>query len=99
MGVTAGFALSKQAQQCSTYQALPGMLRLCSVRQAFMASFAPPLSVSITETQLDWLDQRRLHGALSRSAVLRQVIDAAIAAEQTGPGQSGPALVAATNRR
>jgi hypothetical protein len=25
-----------------------------------MASFAPPLSVSITEAQLAWLDQRRL---------------------------------------
>ena len=46
-----------------------------------MASFAPPLSVSITEAQLAWLDQRRLHGTLSRSAVLRQVIDAAIAKE------------------
>ena len=47
-----------------------------------MASFASPLSVSITEAQLAWLEQRRRHGALSRSAVLRQVLDAAIAAEQ-----------------
>jgi hypothetical protein len=46
-----------------------------------MALFAAPLSVSITEAQLAWLEQRRLHGALSRSAVLRQVLDAAIAAE------------------
>jgi hypothetical protein len=46
-----------------------------------MASFASPLSVSITEAQLAWLERRRLHGALSRSAVLRQVLDAAIAAE------------------
>ena len=46
-----------------------------------MASFAPPLSISITEAQLAWLDQRRSHGALSRSAVLRQVIDAAISDE------------------
>jgi metal-responsive CopG/Arc/MetJ family transcriptional regulator len=49
-----------------------------------MASFAPPLSVSITEAQLAWLDQRREHGALSRSAVLRQVLDAAMAAERAG---------------
>ena len=57
-----------------------------------MASFASPLSVSITEAQLAWLEQRRLHGALSRSAVLRQVLDAAIAAEQ---GPSGARLGAA----
>ena len=54
-----------------------------------MASFASPLSVSITEAQLAWLEQRRLHGALSRSAVLRQVLDAAIAAEQ-GPSGAWP---------
>ncbi|MCX5943615.1 MAG: hypothetical protein NTU65_11285 [Cyanobacteria bacterium] len=54
-----------------------------------MASFASPLSVSITEAQLAWLEQRRLHGALSRSAVLRQVLDAAIAAEQ-GPSTAWP---------
>jgi hypothetical protein len=63
-----------------------------------MASFASPLSVSITEAQLAWLDQRRLHGALSRSAVLRQVIDAAIAAEQAGMTTPGPVLAAATHR-
>lgn len=59
-----------------------------------MASFAPPLSISITEDQLAWLDQRRRHGALSRSAALRQVLDAAIAAEQGGAGGSSPALLA-----
>ncbi|MDM7954717.1 MAG: hypothetical protein QUV07_16085 [Cyanobium sp. CZS 25K] len=64
-----------------------------------MASFAPPLSISITEAQLAWLDQRRLHGTLSRSAVLRQVIDAAIAAEQAGQALPGPALVATAERR
>ena len=99
MGVTTGFALSRTSQQCSTYQALPGMLRLCSELQAFMASFAPPLSVSITEAQLAWLDQRRLHGTLSRSAVLRQVIDAAIAADQAGLALPGPVLAAAAERR
>jgi hypothetical protein len=64
-----------------------------------MASFAPPLSVSITEAQLAWLDQRRSHGALSRSAVLRQVIDAVIAAERTGLAISGPVSAAAAERR
>ncbi|MFM7361487.1 MAG: hypothetical protein ACKO6F_07360 [Cyanobium sp.] len=64
-----------------------------------MASFVPPLSVSITEAQLAWLDQRRLHGALSRSAVLRQVIDAAIAAERAGAAMPGPVLAAAAERR
>ena len=65
------------------------MLRLGSEFLVCMASFASPLSVSITEAQLAWLEQRRLHGALSRSAVLRQVIDAAIAAEQ-GPSSARP---------
>jgi len=64
-----------------------------------MASFAPPLSVSITEVQLAWLDWRRLHGALSRSAVLRQVIDAAIAAETRASAVPGPVLSAAAERR
>jgi len=62
-----------------------------------MASFAPPLSFSITEEQLTWLDRRRRHGALSRSAALRQVLDAAIATEQSAnsslPVVSGTALV------
>jgi hypothetical protein len=99
MGKAAGFALSQTSQQCSTYQALPGVLRLCSELQTFMASFAPPLSVSITEAQLAWLDQRRLHGTLSRSAVLRQVIDAAIAAETRASAVPGPVLSAAAERR
>ncbi len=60
---------------------MPGVLRLGSEFLVCMASFASPLSVSITEAQLAWLERRRLHGALSRSAVLRQVLDAAIAAE------------------
>lgn len=47
-----------------------------------MAFFAPPLSFSITEEQLAWIEQRRLHGSLSRSAVLRQAIDIAMAAER-----------------
>ena len=64
-----------------------------------MASFAPPLSVSITEAQLAWLDQRRLYGALSRSAVLRQVIDAAIAAEMGALAMPEAVLAAAAERR
>jgi hypothetical protein len=99
MGKAAGFALRQPSQQCSTYQALPGVLRLCSEFQAFMASFTSPLSVSITEAQLAWLDERRSHGTLSRSAVLRQVIDAAIAAEQAGLAVPGPLLVASADHR
>ena len=99
MGETTGFALGGEPQQCLTYQAVPGALRVCSELQAFMASFAPPLSVSITEAQLAWLDQRRLHGTLSRSAVLRQVIDAAIAAEKRVSAVPGPVLSAAAERR
>jgi hypothetical protein len=74
------------------------MLRLGSEFLVCMASFAAPLSVSITEAQLAWLEQRRLHGALSRSAVLRQVIDAVIAAERTGMAMPGPVLAAAADR-
>ena len=99
MGMTTGFALSRWSQQCSTYQALLGTLRLCSELQTSMAFFAPPLSVSITEAQLAWLDQRRSHGALSRSAVLRQVIDAVIAAERTGMAMPGPVLATSAERR
>lgn len=47
-----------------------------------MSDYAMPLSISITHEQLAWLDERRRHGSLSRSAALRQVLDAVIAAEQ-----------------
>lgn len=40
-----------------------------------------PVSISITPEQLAWLDRRRRHGLLTRSAVLRQLLDDAIAAE------------------
>lgn len=60
-----------------------------------MASFAPPLSVSITEAQLTWLDQRRRYGTLSRSALLRQLLDDAIAAESVAAAR--PLLTAAAN--
>jgi metal-responsive CopG/Arc/MetJ family transcriptional regulator len=60
-----------------------------------MASFAPPVSVSITEAQLAWLDQRRRYGTLSRSALLRQLLDDAIAAD--GAAAPRPAPKAAAN--
>jgi Arc/MetJ-type ribon-helix-helix transcriptional regulator len=46
--------------------------------------FAPvkPVSVVITERQLEWLDHRRAQGSLSRSAVLRIVLDRLIQQEQ-----------------
>ena len=39
-----------------------------------MSDYALPVSVSITQEQLAWLDARRRHGSLSRSAALRQVL-------------------------
>ena len=46
--------------------------------------FAPvkPVSVVITERQLEWLDHRRAQGSISRSAVLRIVLDRLIQQEQ-----------------
>lgn len=41
-----------------------------------------PVSVVITERQLEWLDHLRLQGAISRSAVLRVVLDRVIQQEQ-----------------
>ncbi|MCT0230930.1 ribbon-helix-helix domain-containing protein [Synechococcus sp. CS-1324] len=46
-----------------------------------MSLYAPPLSVSITHEQLRWLDRRRRHGSISRSAALRQALDALIRAD------------------
>jgi metal-responsive CopG/Arc/MetJ family transcriptional regulator len=48
------------------------------------AVFAPvkPVSVVITERQLEWLDHRRIQGSISRSAVLRIVLDRLIQQEQ-----------------
>ena len=50
-----------------------------------MSDYALPVSVSITQEQLAWLDARRRHGSLSRSAALRQVLDAVIHRESLGP--------------
>jgi len=50
-----------------------------------MSDYALPVSVSITHAQLAWLDARRRHGSLSRSAALRQVLDAVISREALVP--------------
>ena len=49
-----------------------------------LSVFAPvkPVSVVITERQLEWLDHRRAQGCISRSAVLRIVLDRLIQQEQ-----------------
>jgi metal-responsive CopG/Arc/MetJ family transcriptional regulator len=53
-----------------------------------MASLAPPISIHLTRRQLRWLDGRRLRNSLSRSAALRQAIDALIQQEE---GTGSPA--------
>ncbi len=48
-----------------------------------MASLAPPISIHLTRRQLRWLDgRRRLRSSLSRSAALREAIDALIELEE-----------------
>lgn len=46
-----------------------------------MSDTALPVSVSITHQQLAWLDRRRRRGPISRSAALRQVLDAVMQLE------------------
>jgi len=41
-----------------------------------------PVSVVVTQRQLEWLDHRRAQGSISRSAVLRIVLDRLIQQEQ-----------------
>jgi Arc/MetJ-type ribon-helix-helix transcriptional regulator len=53
-----------------------------------MALLAPPISIHLTRHQLRWLDGRRLRSSLSRSAALRQAIDALIQQEE---GTGSPA--------
>ena len=53
-----------------------------------MSSLAPPISIHLTRRQLRWLDGRRRLGTLTRSAALRQAIDALIQQEE---GTSTPA--------
>ena len=56
-------------------------IRLQITSNSLMPDYALPVSVSITQQQLAWLDERRRHGSLSRSAALRQVLDAAMDGE------------------
>jgi hypothetical protein len=64
-----------------------------------MASLAPPISIHLTRRQLRWLDSRRLRSSLSRSAALREAIDALIQQEEGSPCPSDPARPAATAPR
>ena len=64
-----------------------------------MASLAPPISIHLTRRQLRWLDGRRLRNSLSRSAALREAIDALIQQEEGSPCPSDPAEAAATAPR
>ena len=52
------------------------------VRMAAVLPPTTPVSVVITMRQLEWLDQLRSQGAISRSAVLRVVLDRVIEQEQ-----------------
>ena len=64
-----------------------------------MASLAPPISIHFTRKQLAWLDSRRRLGALTRSAALREAIDALIQQEEGIPCPSAPGRPAATPPR
>ena len=64
-----------------------------------MASLAPPISIHFTRKQLAWLDSRRRLGALTRSAAMRQAIDALIQQEEGSLCPSDPARPAATAPR
>ncbi len=65
-----------------------------------MTSLAPPISIHFTRKQLAWLDsRRRLRSSLSRSAALREAIDALIQQEEGSPCPSAPARPAATPPR
>ena len=65
-----------------------------------MASLAPPISIHLTRHQLRWLDgRRRLRSSLSRSAALREAIDALIQLEEGSLCPSDPARPAATAPR
>jgi hypothetical protein len=65
-----------------------------------MAPLAPPISIHLTRRQLRWLDsRRRLRSSLSRSAALRQAIDALIQQQEGSSCPSDPAGAAATPPR
>jgi Arc/MetJ-type ribon-helix-helix transcriptional regulator len=50
-------------------------------------AMASPLSVTITPSQLQWIDQRRALGSLSRSAIVRQALDRVIELEAAQAAQ------------
>jgi hypothetical protein len=64
-----------------------------------MAPLAPSISIHLTRRQLCWLDSRRLRSSLSRSAALREAIDALIQQEEGSTCPSAPARPAATPPR
>jgi hypothetical protein len=64
-----------------------------------MAPLAPSISIHLTRRQLRWLDSRRLRSSLSRSAALREAIDALIQQEEGSPCPSATARPAATAPR
>jgi metal-responsive CopG/Arc/MetJ family transcriptional regulator len=71
-------------------------IRLQTASNGWMSDCALPVSVSITQQQLAWLDARRRHGSLSRSAALRQVLDAVMDRERLldTPDGASPAAAA-----
>lgn len=46
------------------------------------AKLLKPVSVQLAPHQMAWLDAKRQHGPISRSAQLRQVLDDVMAADQ-----------------
>ena len=76
-------------------------IRLQITSNGLMPDYALPVSVSITQQQLAWLDARRRHGSLSRSAALRQVLDAAIDRERLldTPDRASPTAAATPTAR
>ena len=66
-----------------------------------MAHLAPPLTFTLTPRQVAWLDGRRLHGCLSRSAALRLALDELIQleGEQQESGRQRQPTAAATTAR
>lgn len=47
------------------------------------AKLLKPVSVQLAPHQMAWLDAKRQHGPISRSAQLRQVLDDVMAADLT----------------
>lgn len=47
------------------------------------AKLLKPVSVQLAPHQMAWLDAKRQHGSISRSAQLRQVLDDLIAADSS----------------